>query len=122
VPPRYTYWTIILEGKPTAFRATKQEELLPTFKQLQARHPDTLMMWFARGRLWRSEEEAKAAFHARKPKERRGADWRPGGAHEDPRKRFEISRDEKRRRFKRRLVGGHSRTRGSGGGRGGSSR
>jgi hypothetical protein len=122
MPPRYTYWTIILEGKPTAFRATKQEELLPTFKQLQARHPDTLMMWFARGRLWRSEEEAKAAFHARKPKERRGADWRPGGTHEDPRKRFEISRDEKRRRFKRRLVGGHSRTRGSGGGRGGSSR
>ncbi len=103
MPPRYTYWTIILEGKPTAFRAATQEELLPTFKQLQARHPDSVMMWFARGRLWQSEDEAKAAFRARTPKERRGRDWRPGGTHEDPRKRFEIPRDEKRRRFRDRL-------------------
>ena len=36
MPPRHTYWTIILEGKPTAFRAATQEELLPTFKQIQA--------------------------------------------------------------------------------------
>ena len=40
MPPRHAYWTIILEGKPTAFRAHTQEELLPTFKQLQAQHPD----------------------------------------------------------------------------------
>jgi hypothetical protein len=104
MPPRYTYWTIILEGKPTAFRASTQEELLPTFKRLQARHPDTVMMWFARGRLWKSEEEAKEAFRARQPKDRRGPDWRPGGTHEDPRKRFEIPRDEKRRRFRDRLY------------------
>jgi hypothetical protein len=137
MPPRYTYWTIILEGKPTAFRATKQEELLPTFKQLQVRHPDIVMMWFARGRLWKSEEEAKQAFHARKAKERRGPDWRPGGSHEDPRKRFEIPRDEKRRRFRDRLSrdrnesgfrgpgrkpSGPGRKPGGGGGRGGSSR
>jgi hypothetical protein len=38
MPPRHAYWTIILEGKPTAFRAHTREELLPTFKQLQARH------------------------------------------------------------------------------------
>jgi hypothetical protein len=104
MPPRYTYWTIILEGKPTAFRAAKQEELLPTFKQLQARHPDTVMMWFARGRLWKSEEDAREALRARRPTERRGPDWRPGGTHEDPRKRFEIPRDEKRRRFRDRLY------------------
>jgi translation initiation factor IF-2 len=110
MPPRFTYWTIILEGKPTAFRASTQEELLPTFNRLKSKHPDTLMMWFARGRLWKSEEEAKEAFHARKRarapegQERRGPDWRPGGKHEDPRKRFEIPRDEKRRRFRDRLY------------------
>ena len=30
MPPRHTYWTIILEGKPTAFRAHTPDELLPT--------------------------------------------------------------------------------------------
>ena len=98
MPPRYTYWTIILEGKPTAFRASTQEELLPTFKQLQARHPDTVMMWFARGRLWKTEEEAKEALAraekcqgcprgpgaqmARAGNDRNGAgsDSRPGGS------------------------------------------
>ena len=43
MPPRHHYWTIILEGKPTAFRAHTQEELLPTLRQLQARHPDAVM-------------------------------------------------------------------------------
>ena len=62
MPPRHTYWTIILEGKPTAFRAAAQDELLPTLKQLQARHPDAVLMWFARGRLWKSEEESRAAY------------------------------------------------------------
>ncbi len=105
MPPRYTYWTIILEGKPTAFRASKQEELLPTLKQLQARHPDAVMLWFARGKLWQSEEEAREALRARRrPEERRGPDWRPGGSHQDPRERFKIPRDEKRRRFKERLY------------------
>jgi hypothetical protein len=106
MPPRYTYWTIILEGKPTAFRASTQEELLPTLKQLQSRHPDAVMLWFARGKLWQSQEQAREAFHAarRRPEERRGPDWRPGGAHKDPRDRFKVSRDEKRRRFKERLY------------------
>ena len=31
--------------------------------------------------------------------ERRKPDWRPGGEHRDPRARFDIPRDEKRRRF-----------------------
>ena len=60
MPPRHAYWTIILEGKPTAFRAHTQEELLPTLQQLQARHPDAVMKWFARGRLWQSPEEERA--------------------------------------------------------------
>ena len=62
MPPRHNYWTILFGGKPTAFRAATQEELLPTFKQIQAKHADAVMMWFARGRLWRSEEDARATF------------------------------------------------------------
>ena len=53
MPPRHTYWTILFGDKPTAFRSATQEELLPTFKQIQAKHPDAVMMWFARGKLWR---------------------------------------------------------------------
>jgi hypothetical protein len=100
VPPRFAYWTIILEGKPTAFRAQRQDELLPTLKQLQARHPDVVMKWFAKGRLWNSQEEAHAA---RRGGERRKPDWRPGGEHRDPRARFDVPRDEKRRRFAAKL-------------------
>jgi hypothetical protein len=62
MPPRHTYWTILFGDKPTAFRSATQEELLPTFKQIQAKHPDAVMMWFARGKLWKTEEEARAAF------------------------------------------------------------
>ena len=102
MPPRFAYWTIILEGAPTAFRAQHREDLLPTLKQLQGKHPDAQMQWFARGRLWSSPEEAQAA---RGGGERRGADWRPGGEHRDPRARFDIPRAEKRRRFAARLRG-----------------
>jgi hypothetical protein len=105
MPPRHHYWTIILEGKPTAFRAHTQEELMPTLRQLQARHPDAVMKWFARGRLWETQDEERAdAIAKRRPRvqpagDRRPRDWRPGGEHKDPRDRFKISRDEKRRRF-----------------------
>src|ERR671918_2229999 len=97
MPPRFAYWTIILEGKPTAFRAQQREDLLPTFKQLQNKHPDVVMKWFARGRLWESPEEAQA--EQRRAGERRGSDWRPGGEHRDPRARFKVPRDVKRARF-----------------------
>src|SRR5262245_16601630 len=105
MPPRHHYWTIILEGKPTAFRAHLQEELIPTLRQLQARHPDAVMKWFARGRMWESQEQERAdAIARRRPKartvlERRSREWRPGGEHKDPRDRFKVPRDEKRRRF-----------------------
>jgi hypothetical protein len=61
MPPRFAYWTIILEGKPTAFRAQDREDLLPTLRQLTRKHPDAVMKWFARGRIWESPEEARAA-------------------------------------------------------------
>jgi hypothetical protein len=115
MPPRYAYWTIIVEGKPTAFRAQHRDDLLPTLRQLQARHPDTVMMWFARGRLWGSPEEAQAA--SRGGTERRPGDWRPGGEHRDPRARFALSRDEKRRRFAARQRRDHRDARPAGGDR-----
>src|SRR5687767_13412577 len=106
MPPRFAYWTIILDGKPTAFRAHTSDELLPTLRQLQVRHPEAVMMWFARGRLWKSPDEALAAAAARRSKPRaesRGPGWRPGGEHRDPRERFKVPRDEKRRRFAKNL-------------------
>jgi hypothetical protein len=125
MPPRYHYWTIILEGRPTAFRAHLQEELVPTLRQLQARHPDAVMKWFARGRLWENQEQERAeAMARRRPKNPRplggrSRDWRPGGEHKDPRDRFKVPRDEKRRRFAqklRRKPGGPGNRGGSGGG------
>lgn len=150
MPPRHTYWTIIYGNQPTAFRSATAEELLPTLRQLQSKHPDAIMMWFARGRLWRSPDEAREAlarqrarprFQSARPpgsdrppdpdrrpagtrtggrppsdkprwSERRGPqtedgrrtrDWRPGGAHRDPRDRFKVPRDVKRKRFAARV-------------------
>ena len=89
MPPRYAYWTILIDQKPTAFRAREREELLPTFHQLRRKNTDVVMKWFARGRLWESPEVAQAAQRAPKPPlEKRGRDWRPGGEHRDPRDRF----------------------------------
>ena len=61
MPPRYAYWTILIDGKPTAFRAREKDELLPTFNQLQRKNKDIVFKWFARGRLWETPEEAHAA-------------------------------------------------------------
>ena len=89
MPPRYAYWTILIDQKATAFRAREREELLPTFHQLKRKNTDVVMKWFARGRLWESPLEAQAAQRAPKaPLEKRGRDWRPGGEHRDPRERF----------------------------------
>jgi hypothetical protein len=88
MPPRYAYWTILIDSKPTAFRAREKEELLPTFHQLRRTNKDVVMKWFARGRLWETPEEASAAQRKKVVPERRGHQWRPGGAHKDPRERF----------------------------------
>jgi len=105
MPPRFTFWTIILDGQPTAFRAADREELLPTLKQLQAKNPGAVLKWFARGRVWESPEEARrarseeesAARGAAAP-ERRGHTWRPGGEHRDPRDRFKKETFQARKR------------------------
>jgi hypothetical protein len=118
MPPRFTYWTIILDGQPTAFRAAEREQLLPTLKQLQTKNPDAVLKWFAHGRVWESPEElwqlkAKAREAARDAavKERRGREWRPGGEHKDPRERFkkETFQARKRRDKKAANLGGVGR-------------
>ncbi len=105
MPPRFTFWTIIIDGRPTAFRAAEREDLLPTLKQLQAKSPTAVMKWFARGRVWESPEEARRArseeeASVRKAalEERRGREWRPGGQHKDPREKFKKETFQARKR------------------------
>jgi hypothetical protein len=85
MPPRFAYWTILAGGLPTAFRAADRDDLLPTFRRIQEKHPDAEMKWFARGRLWSSPEEARAYAERPRTRESRGRDWRPGGEHRDKR-------------------------------------
>jgi hypothetical protein len=101
MPPRYAYWTILIDQKPTAFRAREREELLPTFNQLRRTSSDVVMKWFARGRVWESPEAERAAQQAPKQQERRGREWRPGGLHRDPRDRSREKRHGKRKKPKR---------------------
>ena len=93
MPPRFAYWTILIDHKPTAFRAREREELLPTFHQLSRKNGDVLMRWYARGRLWESREAEREAWQTRQTRRptvgtSRDRDWRPGGQHKDPRARF----------------------------------
>lgn len=90
MPPRYSYWTILAGGLPTAFRAAERADLLPTFNRIREKHPDAEMKWFARGRLWASPEEAQADLL--RARIRRDRDWRPGGDHRDPRQAFKTKR------------------------------
>jgi len=93
MPPRYAYWTILIDGKATAFRAKESEELLPTLNQLRRKNDDVKLRYFSRGKLWDSPEQALwAAKNAGGFGEKRGADWRPGGTHKDPRARFDKKR------------------------------
>lgn len=99
---RHSYWVIVTGADATAFRARQPEDLLPTLKQLQRTQPDAVLKWFERGRLWESPEHALAESRRPKPRPARDRSWRPGGNHVDPRARFQLSRDEKRHRFKQR--------------------
>jgi hypothetical protein len=99
------YWVIFAGAVPTSFRARTRDVLLPTLHQLQRTQPDVTLKWFERGRVWSSPLEAKEAALAARSRPRqpkRPRDWRPGGEHRDPRQRFELTRDQKRARFKAR--------------------
>jgi hypothetical protein len=124
MPPRFTYWTILIDGQATAFRAHKREDLFPTLVQLQRTNPGAEMKWFARGRIWDSPEAAVEAQRNQrtKPLRSRGPDrrgpqrgthagvpWRgsrlPGGAPNDRQNRFKASDKERRKLFARRQRG-----------------
>jgi hypothetical protein len=96
VPPRYAYWTILIDDKPTAFRAADREDLLPTLHQLQRKNSNVVMKWFARGRVWDSPDQAQWAGKNIE-REKRAGDWRPGGEHRDPRARFDKRAKQKGR-------------------------
>lgn len=85
MPPRYAYWTIIVDNQPTAFRAGAQEDLMPTFKRLKEKHPSAIMMWFQNGKLWPSRLDAQEAMRARGELGRRG-DERQGGSRDRERR------------------------------------
>src|SRR5437868_3704124 len=75
MPPRFAYWTILIDNQPTSFRAREREELLPTLNQLLRKNATAVMKWFARGRLWETQEAEREDFQKRK---RAGA---PGFGH-----------------------------------------
>ena len=82
MPPRYAYWTILVDDQPTAFRAGAKEDLLPTFNRLKEKHASATMMWFQSGKLWPSRLDAQEAMRARGEMGRRG-DARQGGGFRD---------------------------------------
>lgn len=121
MPPRFSYWTIIAGGLPTAFRAAERDELIPTFTRIREKHPDAQMKWFARGKLWDSPDAARRDLGERRDRtDPRGArqdggggrarggparhgdrdgqrtrDWRPGGEHRDPRQKYKDAKKAK---------------------------
>jgi hypothetical protein len=58
---RFAYWTIVIDGQATAFRALTPEDLLPTLNQLRKKTPGATLKWYHRGRLWDSPEAARGA-------------------------------------------------------------
>lgn len=95
-------WVILIGDVPTSFRSGTREDLVPTLKQLQRTQPDVRLRWYERGKVWENPDAAAAAVLLARTaeRERRTRDWRPGGDHVDPRKKYEMSRDEKRAKFK----------------------
>lgn len=101
------HWIIVVGAELTSFRARKREDLVPTLRQLQRTQPKAALMWFERGRFWESPKHADEARAIRERISRsRPREWRPGGTHQDPRARFELTRDQKRAKFKRNLGRG----------------
>ena len=105
---QHAFWIIVDGQTPTSFRSRQREDLVPTLHQLQRKQPQVSLMWFERGRLWPSPTEARDALNMRRSSPTgRTRQWRPGGEHVDPRAKYDISRDQKRARFKARLGRDH---------------
>jgi hypothetical protein len=69
MPPRFAYWTILIDNGPTAFRAREAAELLPTLNQLKRTNANVVMKWFSGGRVWDSPADAERA--RRRPPQKR---------------------------------------------------
>lgn len=65
MPPRYVYWTIIVDGQPTAFRSGSLEDIMPTFNRLKEKQPTAELKWFQNGQLWPSRHDAQDFARAR---------------------------------------------------------
>lgn len=83
MPPRYAYWTIIVDSQPTAFRSGTQEELMPTFKRLKAKNDSAVMMWWQNGKLWPSRVDAQETMIGRGDAGRRSDPRREGTGFRD---------------------------------------
>jgi hypothetical protein len=103
MPPPHSFWVILIGKTPTSFRGKGREDLVPTLRQLQRTQSDVTLRWFERGKMWESPEAAigAARLAATAAREKRTKEWRPGGEHRDPKARFELTRDQKRAKFKR---------------------
>ncbi|MSO49094.1 MAG: hypothetical protein EXQ49_04210 [Acidobacteria bacterium] len=108
MPPSHSFWVILIGKTPTSFRGKEREDLVPTLRQLQRTQTDVTLRWFERGKVWESPEAAIGAskLAETEAREKRTKEWRPGGEHRDPRARFEMTRDQKRAKFKREQTGG----------------
>jgi hypothetical protein len=87
VPPRYVYWTIIVDGQPTAFRSGSLEDIMPTFNRLKEKQPNAELKWFQNGQLWPSRHDAQDFMRARgergrakDPRQSSSAEERPWNA------------------------------------------
>src|ERR1700746_1511354 len=80
MPPRYAFWTILIDNKPTAFRAREREELLPTFNQLRRKNTDVVMKWFARGHPWGTPPAGGPPANTRAPGDAKPWNRPPSGA------------------------------------------
>src|SRR3954452_981202 len=99
MPPRFAYWTILIDNTPTAFRAHDRNELLPTLTQLKRTNEHVELKWFAQGKLWESPEAQHQAWRGPDAAEpQRNRDWRPGGDHKDPRARFDKEAQRRKKR------------------------
>ena len=87
MPPRYAYWTILVDEQPTAFRAGSQEDLMPTFKRLKQKNPTAKMMWWQNGKLWDTRLDAQEAMRARGEIGRRNDTRQAGGLRDRDRDR-----------------------------------
>ncbi len=65
MPPRYAYWTILVDGQPTAFRSGALEDIMPTFNRLKEKQPSAELKWFQNGQLWSSRHDAQEFMRAR---------------------------------------------------------